>query len=287
MFKFCCDQLSPRYQTQSQLAGPTERQLAKTSFKWKMSGKTAEALLSPPPTSTSCLPAELLHQIFLQLSTRDLQRAVLVCQLWREVGKAPVLWTWGVVRVTGSNMAALPSLLARDRLQHVRELRVERCNIMARELLDALVRHRGLRKVVFNGVGMSSVAPGQLARALGGLQEVDIVDTFLDGQQIEAVLGAINRQIRLDIRNTKPFSQVDYMMELFDHFCDHIGFMLGQLFVGTKYQIFTRVMCSLGVTGYIMVLCYFLSCYHISTSPRKHLVVHTFKAEDWIGVYDF
>ena len=171
MFKFCCDQLSPRYQTQSQLAGPTERQLAKTSFKWKMSEKTAEALLSPPPTSTSCLPAELLHQIFLQLSTRDLQRAVLVCQLWREVGKAPVLWTWGVVRVTGSNMAALPSLLARDRLQHVRELRVERCNIMARELLDALVRHRGLRKVVFTGVGMSSVAPRQLARALeGGLR---------------------------------------------------------------------------------------------------------------------
>ena len=220
-----------------------------------MSKKTIESLLSPPATTTtrtlypprtttSCLPAEVLHQIFLHLSPRDLQRAVLVCQLWREVGKAPVLWTWGVVRVTSINMASLPSLLARDRLQYVREVRVERCDVVTRELLDAVVRHRGLRKVVFTGVGMSSVAPGRLARALEGLEEVEIVDTFLDGQQIEAVLGAINGQTRLTIRNTDLSSQVDHIRALFQQFCDQIGLLRLGLLVG---PILTGMIVMFGV----------------------------------------
>ena len=154
------------------------------------------------------------------------------------------------------------------------------------ELLDDVVRHRGLRKVVFTGVGMSSVAPGQLARALGGLQQVDFVDTFLDGQQIEAVLGAINGQTRLDIRNMDLSSQVDHIKELFNRLCDHIGFdriRLGQLLVGTKYQIFTRVMCLLGAAQYIMVLCNFISCDHMCTPHRKYSFVHRFIAEDLLG----
>ena len=137
-----------------------------------MSENTLEFPLYPATRTTSCLPPELLHQIFLHLPTGALRRAVLVCRLWREVGRAPGLWTWGVVRVNANNMGALPSLLARDRLRDVRELRVEHCHIVTVELLDAVVRHRGLRKVVFTGVGMSSVAPRQLARALEGGLEV-------------------------------------------------------------------------------------------------------------------
>ena len=160
-----------------------------------------------------------------------------------QLSPTPVLWTWGVVRVTGSNMAALPSLLARDRLQHVRELRVERFDIVAGDLLAALVRHRGLRKVVFTGVAMSSVAPGQLARALEGLEEVDIVDTFLDGQQIEAVLGAINGDTRLAIRSTDLSSPVDHIKALFQQFCDHIGLLRLGLIVS---PILTGVMVMFG-----------------------------------------
>ena len=90
-----------------------------------MSEKTVEFTLCPATRTTTRLPPELLHRIFLHLPTRALRSAVLVCRLWREVGRAPVLWTWGVVRLNANNMAALPSLLARDRLRHVRELRVE------------------------------------------------------------------------------------------------------------------------------------------------------------------
>ena len=211
-------------------------------------------LCCPAPCTITHLPPELLHRIFLHLPTRALKRAVLVCHLWREVGRASGLWTWGVVKVNANNITALPTLLARDRLRHVRELRIEHCHIVTEELLDAVVRHRGLRKVVFTGVGMSSVAPGHLARALEGLQQVDIVDTFLDGQQIEAVLGAISGQTRLDIRNTDLSSQVDNIKELFNRICEQIGFersRLGQLLVGTKYQIFTRVMCLWGFALYL------------------------------------
>ena len=203
-------------------------------------------LCCPAPRTITHLPPELLHRIFLHLTIRALRRAVLVCRLWREVGRAPGLWTWGVVKVNANNLAALPSLLARDRLWDVRELRVEHCHIVTVELLDAVVRHRGLRKVVFTGVGMSSVAPGQLARALEGLEEVDIVDTFLDGQQIEAVLGAISGQTRLDIRNTDLSSQVDNIQELLNRICEQISLdwsRLQQLLACTKYEIFTRVMC--------------------------------------------
>ena len=102
-------------------------------------------------------------------------------------------------------------------------------DIVAGDLLAALVRHRGLRKVVFTGVAMSFVAPGQLARALEGLEEVDIVDTFLDGQQIEAVLGAINGQTRLAIRSTDLSSPVEHIKALFQQFCDHIGLYRPQI----------------------------------------------------------
>ena len=245
------------------------------------------ALCYPAPRTITHLPPELLHQIFLHLPTRALRRAVLVCRLWREVGRAPGLWAWGVVRVNANNMAALPSLLARDRLRDVRELRVEHCHIVTVELLDAVVRHRGLRKVVFTGVGMSSVAPGQLARALEGLQQVDFVDTFLDGQQIEAVLGAISGQTRMDIRNTDLSSQVDNIRELFNRICEQIGFdrsRLGILLVGTKYQIFTGVMALLGVTGYIMLLGkYHATCEHIYTPDTKLFPIHTFKVENLFG----
>ena len=73
----------------------------------------------------SHLPPEVLDTIFQKLRPQELKLAVQVCRHWREVGERPGLWTWGVVRVTQENMAAMPELLATRRLLLVTDLRVE------------------------------------------------------------------------------------------------------------------------------------------------------------------
>ena len=65
------------------------------------------------------LPPKMLHQVFRLLPPRDMKNVLLVCQLWREVGEAPGLWSWVVLRVTRENMANMPEVLRQ--LRHERD----------------------------------------------------------------------------------------------------------------------------------------------------------------------
>ena len=49
---------------------------------------------------------------------------VLVCRRWREVGEAPGLWAWVVLRVTREKLASMPKVLDSRRLAAVRRIRV-------------------------------------------------------------------------------------------------------------------------------------------------------------------
>ena len=67
----------------------------------------------------------MLHQILSLLAPRDLQAAVLVCRVWREVGEAPGLWSWVDLRVTRENQPNMLKFLERRKMKWVRQMRVE------------------------------------------------------------------------------------------------------------------------------------------------------------------
>ena len=90
------------------------------------------------------LPPEMLERVFLQLPPSSLKVVVLVCRRWREVGEAPGLWAWVVIRVTRENMSNMVERLDCRRLRAVRELRVK-CSV-------GQTPHNQLPKTVFSTV---------------------------------------------------------------------------------------------------------------------------------------
>ena len=138
------------------------------------------------PKNALLLP-EILHQVFLQLSLQDLKTVLLVCGLWRELGEAPGLWSGLHLNVTRNNIAFMPQLLKSRRMKTVRKLTLE---TVSDELLQAVIRHKGLREIDANGTDLSGVEASLLARAVTGMEDVDIEDTQLTGQQVDAVLTA-------------------------------------------------------------------------------------------------
>jgi hypothetical protein len=117
----------------------------------------------------SLLPAEMLERIFRHLPPSSLKVVVLVCRRWREVGEAPGLWTWVVLRVTRETLSSMPEVLDSRRLAAVRRICVEEAS---EELLEAVARHQGLRTAYLPSTVLTLVKPNLLAKALSKIEEV-------------------------------------------------------------------------------------------------------------------
>ena len=84
----------------------------------------------PIANINTVLPAELLEMVLRYLPPRDLRNAMLVCQLWREVGEAPGLWRQIFSRATfwwlaRENTAPAVDVPACRRDRELREMMVE------------------------------------------------------------------------------------------------------------------------------------------------------------------
>ena len=140
---------------------------------------------------------ELLDRIFQLLSPQDLMSVVQVCRLWREEGERPRLWTWRVVRLTRENLSTMPEVLATRRMMLVRTLKVQNWDCLSGELLEAVMRHPGLRRLDLRGANLSSLEPGLLARAVAGMEEVQMGYCPVSSQQAEAIFTAVAAQTKL------------------------------------------------------------------------------------------
>jgi hypothetical protein len=130
------------------------------------------------------LPAELLELVFLQLSPRDLKAAVVVCRRWREAGEAPGLWAGACFRVNTGNLASMPEVLAIKKFRQVKRLAARR---VSEDLFEAAALHPGLRAVDLWNADLSLVETDLLTRALGNMEELNLVMTDLTRQQLEAI----------------------------------------------------------------------------------------------------
>ena len=118
------------------------------------------------------LPAEMLEKVFHLLPYRDRKAVVQVCRWWREVGEAPCLWKWVVLRVAQENQGSMAELLGSRRVGGVSRLVVRDRVELTEELLQAVAAHPALDRLL---VGAYVTPPNNLslvAEVLGGLEEV-------------------------------------------------------------------------------------------------------------------
>ena len=157
-------------------------------------GTTMESIVDPinPAKHLSkwtLLPMELLLLVFSLLPGRDLRAVVLVCRLWREVGELARLWAW--VHLPWRTREK-PEVLGWRRLQAARQLQLGGRVGVTEELLQAVVEHQGLTKLSLGHTNLTSLEPGLLARAVAGLQELELSYTCITSQQAENVFTTIS-----------------------------------------------------------------------------------------------
>ena len=139
------------------------------------------------------LPPEILRQIFSLLPPADLRSLLLVCQLWREVGESPGLWTWAMVRATRLNMNSMPKRLAMRKMMRVGGLTLEAGVEMSEELLETMDRHPGLRRMVVRRLDMALVRPARLTGLLNRLTAITFIETELTPEQLLAIFTSRDR----------------------------------------------------------------------------------------------
>ena len=142
------------------------------------------------PNINDKLPGEMLEKIFQLLPPRDLMSVVEVCRRWRETGEAPALWAWVRLMVTRHNQSYMPEMLDTRRLQTAHSITV--MHFVSEELLQAIVRHRGLKKIDMSHVHLSIyLEPGLLTTTVTKMEIVAIRNTSLTSQLWEALLTGI------------------------------------------------------------------------------------------------
>ena len=136
------------------------------------------------------LPAEVLERVFHLLAPPDLMAVVLVCRRWREVGEAPGLWSWVMVRVEEGSLGEVGEVLGRRRMARVSrvELRAVR-----EEVLEAVARLAHLTSLDLLGQeveGLAMVEPALLARAITRAARATVY-TDLTHRQAEVLFATI------------------------------------------------------------------------------------------------
>ena len=118
------------------------------------------------------LPAEMLERVFHLLPPKDRKVVVLVCRWWREVGEAPCLWKWVVLRVAQENQGSMAELLRSRRVGRLGSLVVRDGVGLSEELLQAVAAHPALERLLMGAYVTPPPRPSLVAEVLGGVEEL-------------------------------------------------------------------------------------------------------------------
>ena len=148
-------------------------------------------------TSIRQMPTEVIEMILKLLPPRDLKTAVLVCKRWRGVGEAPQLWTWAKLSVTNDNLACVEEVLAYRRMKGIRRLEVEEGTQVDEELLQAVVRHKGVKEITLDSVDLSTFNQQILQDIVIRFEDIGLENTSLTSQQVESVITTTSQSLTL------------------------------------------------------------------------------------------
>ena len=118
------------------------------------------------------LPAEMLERVFHLLPPKDRKVVVQVCRWWREVGEAPCLWKWVVLRVAQENQGSMAELLRSRRVSRLGRLVVRDGVGLSEELLQAVAAHPALERLLVGAYVTPPPRPSLVAEVLGGVEEL-------------------------------------------------------------------------------------------------------------------
>ena len=123
-----------------------------------------------------------------------------MCRWWRQIGEAPVLWSWlRLPTVNQKNIDVIQELLERSkRLQGIETL-VAR--VVSEELLLAVAQHKSLKRLDFAYTDLTSVEPIVLARAICKMEEVDLGKSQFSPEQANLIFQHLSKHNSLQSLN--------------------------------------------------------------------------------------
>ena len=123
-----------------------------------------------------------------------------VCRRGREIGEAPVLWSWlRLPTVNQKNIDVIQELLEQSkRLQGIETL-VARA--VSEELLLAVAQHKSLRRLDFAHTDLTSIEPIVLARAICKMEEVDLGRSQFSPEQANLIFQHLSKNNNLQCLN--------------------------------------------------------------------------------------
>ena len=176
------------------------------------------------PAERRILPMEMLERIFMFLPPKDLKTVMRVCKRWKEVGSAPKLWSWIVLKLNTSSHGEYAYQWFREdvelclqkislpRLQAVREIQLykdrkvhwEKDEDSGVKLIEPLLckalSHPGLKKLVIHGWDIRKIEPELLASFLTKMEEMDISDITMSAEQSGVFFSAIKKVEKLTLK---------------------------------------------------------------------------------------
>ena len=133
---------------------------------------------------------------------------MLVCKLWTQVGQAPSLWRWATLT---ADETSLPAQLNLARLRYVSELQIKAGVDVTPELMQAINKHYGLRRVEFGSKeDLSNVSPELFTKTHNNLQEVIMAETHLTTEEPNTLCMMMNSYMKtlvlskIDLTSVEP-----------------------------------------------------------------------------------
>ena len=123
-----------------------------------------------------------------------------MCRWWRQIGEAPVLWSWlRPPTVNQINIDVISELLERSKRLQAIETLVAR--VVSEELLLAVAQLKCLRRLDFAHADLTSVEPIVLARAIFKMEDVDLGRSQFSSEQANLIFQHLSKHNSLQSLN--------------------------------------------------------------------------------------
>ena len=123
-----------------------------------------------------------------------------VCKRWREIGEAPVLWSWlRLPTVNQKNIDIIQKLLEHSKRLQAIETLVARA--VSEELLLAVAQHKCLRRLDFAHTDLTAIKPTVLAKAICKMEDVDLGRSQFSPEQANILFQIFSKDNNLQCLN--------------------------------------------------------------------------------------